>query len=90
MIEKTATNDQFATTLLRNITADATNIASAGMRAAEQATMSLDVLYNTTRSGRPDDAVNMQIGRLYEMLQSQANYDAEAFAAALRRVGTLL
>jgi cytochrome c554/c'-like protein len=89
VLEKATLNQQFANTLLRNITADATNIAWAGMRAAEQATMSVDVLYNAIHPGRPEDQVNGQIGKLYEMLQSQAAYNPEEFAVALRRLGTL-
>jgi hypothetical protein len=90
MIERSGLDQQAATATLRNITSDATNIARAGMRAAEQATMSVDVLYNAVRPGRPDDPVQMQIGRLYEMLQSQAQYNPDEFATALARIGTLL
>jgi hypothetical protein len=89
-IEQNGFDQQAATATLRNITSDATNIAWTGMRAAEQATMSVDVLYNAVRPGRADDPVQMQIGRLYELLQSQAQYNPDEFATALRRIGTLL
>lgn len=89
-LEEAPMNQQFVTTVLRNITSDAPHIAWAGMRAAEQATMSVDVLYNAIHPGRPEDQVNAQIGRLYELLQSQALYNPEEFAAALRRLGGLL
>jgi hypothetical protein len=88
-LEKATLDRQFANTMLRNITADATNIAWAGMRAAEQATMSVDVLYNAMHPTRPEDQVNAQIGKLYQMLQSQALYNPEEFAVALRRLGSL-
>jgi hypothetical protein len=87
-IEKAALDQAFANGMLRSITGDATNIAWAGMRAAEQATMSVDVLYNAIHPNRPEDGVNAQIGKLYEMLQSQALYNPEEFAAALKRLGS--
>jgi hypothetical protein len=89
-IEKAAIDPQVAMTMMRGITADATNIAFAGMRAAEQATMSVDVLYNAMHPGRPDDPANAQIGRLYALLQSQAAYSPEQFASALKRLAGLL
>lgn len=81
---------QSMTKLLQAISGDASNIAFAGIRAAEQATMSIDVLYNILRPGRPNDAVNAQIQRLYDLLQSQARYNPEEFAAQLRQIGRLL
>lgn len=85
LIEKAEINDQFAAAIMRSITSDASNIAEAGMGAAEQATMSLDVLYGAAHPDR-EDTINMQIGHLYDLLQSQATYNPAEFAAALRRL----
>jgi len=89
VIEKAAMDPQVATTMLRSITADASNIAWAGMRSAEQATMSVDVLYNAIHPNRPEDPVNAQISRLYQLLQSQATYNPTQFASALKKLATL-
>jgi hypothetical protein len=88
LLEKAQINEQFAMTIVRDITSDAANIAETGMGAAEQATMSLDVLYGASHPDR-EDPVNVQIGHLYEMLQSQATYDPVTFATALRRLENL-
>lgn len=88
LLEKAQMNEQFAMTIVRDITSDAANIAEAGMGAAEQATMSLDVLYGAAHPDR-EDPINVQIGHLYEMLQSHATYDPVTFASALRRLENL-
>jgi hypothetical protein len=90
VIEKAALDSQLAMSMLRDIAADGFNIAWAGMRTAEQATMSVDVLYNAIHPTRPADPVNAQISRLYELLQSQATYSPAQFAAALKKLATLL
>jgi hypothetical protein len=89
VIERADLKEASAMTVMRGITADGSNIATAGFGAAEEATMSLDVLYGAFHPSR-EDPVNIQIGRLYEMLQSQAAYYPTEFAAALRRLGNLL
>jgi len=89
LVERAEMKEQFAMTMMRGITSDAALIGGAGMGAAEQATMSLDVLYGAIHPAR-EDPVNMQIGHLYEMLQSHATYNPTEFAAALRRLGSLL
>jgi hypothetical protein len=89
IIERNAGDPQMNRTLLRAIAADASTIAFAGIRAAEQAAMSVDALYNAVAKP-PDDPVNRQIGRLYDLLQSQGGYDAGQFAAELEKLGSLL
>lgn len=85
VLERAEMNEQFAATIMRSITSDAANIAEAGMGAAEQATMSLDVLYSAAHPNR-EDPINIQIGHLYNLLQSQATYNPVEFASALRRL----
>jgi len=88
-IEKNALDSKVTLEIIRAITSDASTIAFAGIRSAEQAVMSLDSLHNSLGSSKLDDAVNQQIGRLYDLLKSQSGYDPALFARELQKVGTL-
>ncbi len=89
-IERATINPETVTRIIRAIVGDATSIGVAGMRSAEQATMSVDVLYNAIHPNQKEDPVNAQIELLYKLLGSQARYDPDQFAAALKKLATLL
>ena len=62
-----------------------------GQRAAEQATMSLDSLYNVCKqNGAPDNDVQTAIAGLFAQVQNPSAYNAPAFAAQLQKVGAAL
>ena len=89
IIERAAADPKMNSRLLRAIAADASTFALAGIRAAEQAAMSADALYNASVK-LPDDPVNKQIGRLYDLLKSQSGYDPSRFAVELQKLSTLV
>ncbi|HVS74365.1 MAG TPA: multiheme c-type cytochrome [Candidatus Acidoferrales bacterium] len=79
--------------LLQRITSDAENIAIADERAAEQATMALDSIYIAySRDVKPAHAAEVRaaINGLFQQLENQSAYNADQFARALRRIGSLL
>lgn len=69
------------------------NISLADERAAEQATMALDSLYMAyTTETKPAKAAEVctAINGLFQQLKNPSAYNADRFAAALRRIRTLL
>jgi len=79
--------------MLQCITDGADEIASADERAAEQATMALDSLYIAyTKNAKPgnDAEVRAAINGLFQQLENPSAYNADQFAAALRRLRPLL
>jgi hypothetical protein len=91
-LEKAAYSELLARSVMRAIAGDGNAISNAGIRSAEQATMALDALYNSYEqtTGNSNKALNTQISRLYDALQSTSRYDPEQFAAQLRQVRNLL
>ncbi len=80
----------FTLKIMRRIAADS-SIALQGQRAAEQATMSLDSLYNVCKqNGAPDNDVQVAIAGLFAQVQNPSAYNAPAFAAQLQRIGAAL
>jgi Cytochrome c554 and c-prime len=79
--------------MLQRITDDAENIAIADERAAEQATMAVDSLYIAySKDTKPanDAEVRAAINALFQQLENPSSYNADLFAAALRRIRPLL
>ena len=87
-LEKVSVDRPLISRMLRNIAADSDAIARSGIRSAEQATMAVDVLYNslTEDSGKKEPAFSAHIDALYNSLQSAPRYDANQFAALLKRI----
>ena len=94
--ERLATMSYDSATALRamqGITQDADAIALADERAAEQATMALDSLYIAySKQANPANAAEVRnaINGLFQQLENPSSYNADQFAAALKRVGQLL
>jgi len=79
--------------MLQRITDDAENIAVADERAAEQAAMALDSLYIAyAKDTKPanDAEVRAAINQLFQQLENPSTYNADQFAAALRRIRPML
>jgi hypothetical protein len=79
--------------MLQRITDDAENISISDERAAEQAVMALDSLYIAySNDARPADAAEVRaaINALFQQLENPSSYNADQFAAALRRIRPLL
>jgi Cytochrome c554 and c-prime len=79
--------------MMQKITDDAETISLADERAAEQAAMALDSLYIAyTKNAHPANAEEMRaaINGLFQQLENPSSYNADQFAAALRRIRTLL
>ncbi len=79
--------------MLQRITDDAENIAISDERAAEQAAMALDSLYIAySKDTNPADAPEARaaINALFQQLENPSSYNADQFAAALRRIRPLL
>ncbi len=79
--------------MLQRITDDAENIAISDERAAEQAAMALDSLYIAySKDTNPPDAAEARaaINALFQQLENPSSYNADQFAAALRRIRPLL
>jgi len=79
--------------LLQRICAQADSIAGQGERAAEQAAMALQSLYIAySRNAKPANAeeVRAAINELFRLLENPSNYHPSRFAAALRKIATLL
>jgi len=78
---------------MQGITQDADAIALADERAAEQATMALDSLYIAySKQANPANAAEVRgaINGLFQQLENPSAYNADRFAAALKRIGQLL
>ena len=85
-----AYDQAFTLQVMRRIAADS-SLALQGQRAAEQATMSLDSLYNVCKqNGAPDSDLKNAIAGLFAQVQNPSAYNAPAFAAQLQRVGAAL
>lgn len=79
--------------MLERIPDDAEAIALADERAAEQATMAMDSLYIAySRATKPANAAEVRnaINGLFQQLENPSAYNADQFAAALRRLRSLL
>ncbi len=84
-----------ATTLhmMQSISDSAEQIALADERAAEQAAMAMDSLYLVySKDTKPADAAEVRavINGLFQQLELPSSYNADQFAAALRRIRVLL
>jgi len=72
---------------------NAETIALGDERAAEQATMGMDSLYIAySKDAKPANDVEIRgaINALFQQLENPSAYNADQFAAALRRIGALL
>jgi len=79
--------------LLQEISGDADTIALADERAAEQAAMAVDSLYIAySKDAKPANAAEVRAGinELFQQLENPSAYNADQFAASLRRVRSLL
>ena len=79
--------------MMQRITDDAENIAIGDERAAEQAAMALDSLYIAYAKDTkpPNDAeIRGAINQLFQQLENPSAYNADQFAAALRRIRPML
>jgi hypothetical protein len=78
---------------LQNISEDAEDISLADERAAEQAAMAMDSLYIAySKDAKPGNAgeVRAAINELFRQLENPSAYNADQFAASLRRIGPML
>jgi hypothetical protein len=86
-----AYDQAFTLQVMRRIAADSRGIAQQGQRAAEQATMSLDSLYNVCKqNGAPNSDLQSAIAGLFAQVQNPSAYNAPAFMAQLQKVGAAL
>ena len=79
--------------MLKQIPDDAEAISLADERAAEQAAMAMDSLYIAySKDAKPGNAdeVRSAINVLFKQLENPSAYNADQFAASLRRIGTML
>jgi hypothetical protein len=79
--------------MLQRIADDAENISISDERAAEQAVMALDSLYIAySKDAKPANAAEARaaINALFQQLENPSSYNADQFAAALRRIRPLL
>src|SRR6516225_4668578 len=79
--------------MLQRIADDAENIALADERAAEQAAMAMDSLYIAyAKDAKPANAAEVRaaINGLFQQLENPSAYNADQFAAGLRRIRPLL
>src|ERR1700736_3670256 len=86
-------NQELALRMLQQITSDAENISLADERAAEQATMAIDSLYIAySKETQPKNAEEVRgaINGLFQQLENPSSYNADQFAAALRRLHGML
>jgi cytochrome c554/c'-like protein len=96
MAEKLSTmpfDQDVALKTMQGITADAENIALADERAAEQAAMALDSLYIAySKQAKPANSAEVRaaINALFQQLENPSAYNADQFAASLRRLRPLL
>jgi len=86
-------DQELALRMLQQITSDAENISLADERAAEQATMAIDSLYIAySKEAKPKnpEQVRGAINGLFQQLENPSTYNADQFAAALRRLRGML
>ena len=86
-------NQATALQMLQNLSDNADVIAASDERAAEQATMAMDSLYIAySKDAKPADAAEMRaaINGLFQQLENPSSYNADQFAAALKRLRPLL
>jgi hypothetical protein len=79
--------------MLQLIPDDAENISLADERAAEQAAMAMDSLYIAySKDAKPSnsDEVRSAINELFRQLENPSAYNADEFAASLRRIRPML
>ena len=79
--------------MMQRITDDAENIAIADERAAEQAAMAMDSLYIAyAKDPKPgnDAEIRSAINVLFQQLENPSSYNADQYAAALRRIRPML
>jgi Cytochrome c554 and c-prime len=86
------TYDQaFTQQVMWRIVSDSSAIAQQGQRAAEQAAMSLDSLYNVCKqNGAARSDLQSAITGLFAQVQNPSAYNAPAFGAQLQKVGASL
>ena len=78
---------------LQRIADDADTISLADERTAEQATMALDSLYIAySKNSKPANEAEIRsaINALFQQLENPSAYNADQFAASLRRLRSLL
>jgi hypothetical protein len=83
----------FTLRAMQGIAQDAETIALGDERAAEQATMALDGLYiEYSKQANPANAAEVRaaINGLFQQMENPSAYNADRFAAALKRIGYLL
>jgi len=79
--------------MMQRISDDAETISLADERAAEQAVMAMDSLYIAySKDAKPNNAEEVQkaINELFQELENPSAYNADQFAASLRRIRTIL
>ena len=79
--------------MMQSICDNAEEISLADERAAEQATMAMDSLYIAySKDAKPGNAgeVRSSINALFQQLENPSAYNADLFAASLRRIRTQL
>ena len=79
--------------MMQRITDEAEAIAIADEKAAEQATMALDSVYIAySKQAKPANSAEARavINSLFQQLERPSDYNADQFAAALRRLRPLL
>ena len=88
-----AYDQDLARRMLQRITEDSESIALADERAAEQAAMAVDSLYIAySHEVKPANAAEVRaaINGLFQQLENPSAYNANQFAAALRKIRALL
>lgn len=81
----------FTVKVMGRIAADSRTISQQGQRAAEQAAMSLDSLYNVCKqNGSTNSDLQSAIAGLFAQVQNPSAYNAPAFGAQLEKVGAAL
>jgi hypothetical protein len=86
-------DQNLALRMLQQIADDAEDISLADERAAEQATMAIDSLYIAySKEAKPANAEQVRgaINSLFQQLENPSAYNADQFAAALRRIHAML
>ena len=79
--------------MLQHISDDAETISLADERAAEQAVMAMDSLYIAySKDAKPSNAAEVRaaINELFRQLENPSAYNADQFAASLRRIRPML
>ena len=78
---------------MQTLTENAETIALGDERTAEQATMAMDSLYiaySKDAKPRSDADIRAAINALFQQLENPSAYNADQFAAGLRRIGPML